>query len=192
MHFTLCGNMKKRIALISLFVAVLLILAWGMGGRTGFDYSLTCTKCLDSSHVIERKFLGLTYNKTVTPRAKQPGYSEITGHECRHVYHKGGYGRSSISWFGGGIGCGMTAEGMVFRDRNQAVKHTFELYRRLGNKPLAAKTLALIDRLLPPDFDWKASRGRSELLGEMAGFAWVFGETSSEAAWKKLLDETGH
>jgi hypothetical protein len=54
--------MKKQILIYSFLVVILFVLAWGMGGRTGFDYSLTYIKYLDDFHVIEREFLGVTYN----------------------------------------------------------------------------------------------------------------------------------
>jgi hypothetical protein len=184
--------MKKRILISSIFVAAFLLLAWGMGGRTGFDYGLTCTKCLDDSHVIERKFLGVTYSNKTTRWGAPSDYADITGHECKHVFHKGGCGKSWISWSGSGIGCGMTGEGMVFRDRNQAIRRTFELHQRFGNKALAKRTLDLIDKWLPPDFDWKASRGRSELRDRMLCFSLVFHETESEVAWQRLLDVAEH
>ncbi len=184
--------MKKRIVITSLIVAAILILAWGMGGHTGFDYGLTCTKCLDDSHVIERKFLGVTYSTKTTRRGAPSDYVGIVGHECKHIFHKGGRGRSWISWSGGGIACGMTAEGMVFRDRNQAIRRTFELHRRFRNKDLAKRTLEWIDRMIPPDLDWKASRGRSESQDRMLCFTWAFQETESVEAWQRLLDVAEH
>lgn len=180
--------MKKRVVIASLVVTAFLVLAWGMGGRTGFDYGLTCTKCLDDSHVIERKFLGVTYSTKTTHRGAPSDYVDIMGQECEHVFHKGGCGRSWITWSGHGIGCGMTAEGMVFRDRNQAIRRTFELYRRLGSKELAKRTLDLIDRLLPPDFDWTASRGLSADRERLLCFGWAFEKTDTEESWKRLLD----
>ena len=184
--------MKKRIVITSVVVAAILVLAWGMGGRTAFDYGLTCTRCLDDSHVIERKFLGVTYSTKRTHRGKPSEYFDITGHECEHVYHKGGFGRSWISWSGSGIGCGSTAEGMVFRDRNQAIRRTFELHQRFGNKELAKRTVELIDRWLPADFEWKSARGRSESRDRLLCFSWAFQETESEEGWQRLLDVAEH
>lgn len=185
-------NMKKRIVITGVLVAVILVFAWGMGGRSAFDYGLTCTRCLNDSHVIERKFLGVTYSTKRTPRGKPTEYFEITGRKCEHVYHKGGFGRSWISWSGSGIGCGSTAEGMVFRDRNQSIKRTFELHQRFGDKELARRTLELIDRWLPADFDWKASRGRSESQDRLLCFSWAFKETESKEEWQRLLDIAEH
>lgn len=184
--------MKKRIVITCVLVTALLVLAWCMGGRTAFDYGLTCTKCLDDSHVVERKFLGVTYSTKRTPRGKPTGYVDITGHECEHVYHKGGFGRSWISWSGSGIGCGSTAEGIAFRDRNQAIRRTFELHRRFGNKELAKRTLELIDQWLPADFEWESARGRSETRDRLLCFSWAFQETKSEEGWQRLLDVAEH
>ncbi len=184
--------MKKRVVIASLVVTVFLVLAWGMGGRTGFDYGLTCTKCLDDSHVIERKLLGVTYSTKTTHRGAPLDYVKIMGHECEHVFHKGGRGRSWISLSGSGIACGMTAEGMVFRDRNGAIRRTFELHQRFGNKELAKRTLKVIDRWLPPDFDWKGARDRSESQDRLLVFSWTFQETESEEGWETLLDVAEH
>jgi hypothetical protein len=50
----------------------------------------------------------------------------------------------------------------------------------------------LIDRLLPPDFDCKASRGLGEGRDRLLCFVWPFQQTDSEESWKKLLDIAEH
>jgi hypothetical protein len=163
-----------------------------MGGRTGFDYGLTCTKCLDGSHVMEQKFLGVTYSTKKTHRGNRSGYFEIMGHECKHVYHKGGFGKSSISWYGHGIGCGRTAESLVFQDRNQAIRHTFKLHQRFRNKELAKRTLELVDRLLPPDFDWRATRSDKKFQERLLYFSRAFDQLESVKRWQSLLEIAEH
>jgi hypothetical protein len=184
--------MKKKTIIYSLLVVVLLVLAWGRGGRTGFDYSLTCTKCLDDSHVMERKFLGVTYSTKRTYQGNPSEYLEIIGRKCEHVYHKGGCGKSWISWYGHGIGCGWTAEGIVFQDRNRAVRRTFSLHQKFRNKELATRTLELIDRLLPPDFDWKATRSYSESRDRLLCFCRAFEQVESVETWQSLLEIAEH
>jgi hypothetical protein len=52
--------------------------------------------------------------------------------------------------------------------------------------------LEWIDRMLPPDLDWKALRGRSESRDRMLCFTLAFEETESEEAWQRLLDIAEH
>jgi hypothetical protein len=187
--------MKKHAATACVWTAcitVLLVLAWGMGGRTGFDYGLTCTRCLREYHVVERNFLGVTYATSKTLGNTKPDYHAITGHECHHVYRKGGFGRSNISWFGESIRCGRTGEGGAYAYRNEAVRLTFELNKKLRNTKLSLRTLRLIDTLLPPDFDWKESHGRSEGRDKLLCFALAFKQVESEESWVSLLEVAEH
>ena len=134
----------KRAGLILFGFAMALL----FGGST-YDYGLKCTKCHLGKHVVLRMCFGIPFYRSSTEGTRAADYQGIFGQPCRHVFRKGGFGRSS--WFFGGGGCGITAEGNILRFRTQAVNTTFELAKRFGDKESARKTFAIIDRLMPPE-----------------------------------------
>jgi hypothetical protein len=136
-------NLKRAVLILVGFAIALLF-----GGST-YDYGLSCTKCRLSRHVVLQRCFGIPFFRSSTEGTRAADYEGIFGQPCRHVFRKGGFGRSS--WFFPGGGCGTTAEGNILRFRTQAVATTFELAKRFGDKESARNTFAIIDRLMPPE-----------------------------------------
>jgi len=182
--------MKRRIITLGICGTLLFVAVWYLGGRTTYDYGLNCTKCHKDYHVVERKFLGFTYNTKKTLRQDPPYYATFTGQECDHVFRRGGFGRSTFF----GIGCGITGEGIFFRDRNRALRSAFRLGDQLDAPELAKRTMVVVDSLLPPDIDWMEKPRKTD---EEQMMLYLFGamleKIEDEDAWRKLLlvAETG-
>jgi hypothetical protein len=108
-----------------------------------WDYGLNCTRCLYYEHHLQHRFFGVTLWETKSNHRDLYGrsYMDLFGRSCTHALKKGGFGHNP--------GCGITAEGMVFSGRNQAVKALLEAYQRNPNRPLAQESFALVENLFP-------------------------------------------
>jgi hypothetical protein len=145
--------MKKQLLRILSFVFVLLILWISVPyGFSNYDYDKRCTRCLREYHVLEKRFVGLTYYKSEELVFAGYDLADFTGTPCVHVYRTDGFGRETFNPIGGGmIADGVTAEGTLFRFRWEALKATFDLYLKTHNKELLKQSMDFIDSILPPD-----------------------------------------
>lgn len=133
------------------FVVSALFGAWGR-----YDYGVRCSKCLAKKHVVEWQFLGIPLTRRTQDQKGAQNYEGVFGRPCEHVLRQGGFGRTSISLFGGGIGCGMTGEGMLVRPRMDAVSAVYEIHARLDDRGLALETFQFIEELMPADLGLQA------------------------------------
>lgn len=192
--FVAAEKMKRRLITLGIGGALFITAAWWLGGRSGYDYGLTCTKCLQYQHIVEKKLLGVTYSSTKRLLEDPSYYSEITGHECEHVFHRDGFGRSKYFLGRSIIGCGVTSEGIFFRERNQVVQRVFQLDSELDSPMLSTRTLALVDQLVPPDTNWKAKMSSmDEPAMKLFLLSAKLSKTETEEAWREALAiaETG-
>ncbi len=123
------------------------------------DYGLICAKCMETHSMLEGKLFGITFSKKDRGiRSNEIGsvYEGLYHTPCNHLFHKGGFGRSTYYWslhgkffHRGKIACGQTAEGILFRWRDGAVRSTFSAYRRMTNAEMAHETLQFIESKFP-------------------------------------------
>jgi hypothetical protein len=140
-----------KISKCFLWLSIAAFICGAFGAWTTFDYSLDCTKCLASKHVVEQKAFGITISHSTEDEDKGEDYPRIFGHPCEHVFRKGGFGEAWHSLFGSGIGCGVTGEGIFIRPRLEAVAVTYDAEQRLHDRDLTLATFQLIDTLMPAD-----------------------------------------
>ncbi len=150
--------MKNLLAITAVVFGLFLLVLLHFSAKTIYDYGLVCTKCLQDRHIVDYRYFGLTYRKTEKLQEDPTYYQDLMGRECRHVFHKAGFGRQRH----GMIGCGMTAEGIHFRVRNEAVEKTFRLGSKLQAPDLVRQTMTVVDSLLPPDSNWQNREAVSE------------------------------
>lgn len=131
----------------TIIICLLLLLLVVNFGWSSYDYSLQCTKCLADKHVVENCFLGVTYSSSTKDRDPAKDYQRIFGRPCEHLFHKGGFGRSTA----GGVSCGMTSEGIIFSARNSAALAVYAAEERLRDMNLALETFGFIDTRVSPD-----------------------------------------
>ena len=174
----------KRAVWIAFPVILILSVLLLSGGRSTYDYELTCTNCLQDHHVIERKIVGITYSRTSKLTSDPPDYPRIRSSDCDHIFHRGGFGRTRR----GVHADGMTSEGAYFRDRNQLIRQVFRLHRQFEENALANETLDLTNRLLPPDADWsKQSQSLDENRTRLLLLKHSLEEVDSLEQWKELV-----
>jgi hypothetical protein len=127
-----------RIGLILGAVALFLLLF-----SNTWDYGFNCTRCLYYEHRIQHRLCGITLWESTKNRRNEyeQDYRAIFQQPCTHAMKTGGFGHNP--------GCGMTAEGIVFNGRNNAVKALFETYQRNPNAALARESFALVEQLFP-------------------------------------------
>jgi hypothetical protein len=131
----------KRPALIVLILGAVSMFLLLFGNT--WDYGFTCTRCLYYEHRIQHRLCGITVWESTMRRDNQYEqiYRALFQQPCTHMMKTGGFGHNP--------GCGITAEGMVFQGRNQAVKALFEAYQRNPNAALARESFALVEQLFP-------------------------------------------
>ena len=140
----------KRVAIglsVAFLIGLFIVIAVQGFGFSTYDYDLKCTKCLRDYHVVEYKYLGLTYSKTEHLNLEGNDLSQVFGEPCQHIYRKGEYGRQ----IGGLMEDGETAEGQLFSLRWKTIASAFDLYKKFPNKELLRKTFQITDSILPPD-----------------------------------------
>jgi hypothetical protein len=164
-------------------------LVTAFGGWVVDDYGLRCTKCLETKHVVVQRFLGIPLYKR-TQDHKPPGdYERVFGHSCEHVFRKGGFGRTTCSIFGSGIGCGRTGEGMVLAPRISAVGATYEAEKLLHDRELVHETFQLIDSLVPPDSSFERRKELSPIDGvTLMRLAHHLHRVKTAEQWRAVLD----
>ncbi len=123
---------------------MLAVLAVIFQGYAVYDYGLVCTRCLYYEHRIQPRLFGVPlWDYPSGSREDEYGkiYAEIFDHPCAHKLKTSGFGYRS--------GCGITAEGNLFSNRNEAVRAAFEAYKRVANRPLAKDSFEIIEHLFP-------------------------------------------
>jgi hypothetical protein len=128
-----------------------MLVALLLGAWSTWSYTLRCTTCSATAQLVEQQFLGFPFS----PRRSEPRpgaqYERLFGRPCKHVFRRVGFARNTHLLLGMVTVCGVTSEGVMLHGRMEAVQALYRLDLRLPNQELAAKTLALIDRLVAPD-----------------------------------------
>ncbi len=162
--------MKKLLIAVAILIGVFFA---GLLFQT-YDYGKTCIYCLRDYHVVEEQFCGVTfYRKSKLRDEGYPRYEEVFGHPCEHVYKTGGFGRSIGGIWGGGIGCGMTAEGVLFRQRKAIIGLSYRLSETTRETAPLITTIELMDIWFPETL-LKDFSGDTSLVsaGQNAAFSW--------------------
>ena len=128
-------------------LGIAIFYACALLARSTYSCELVCSRCLATQHVYEERLLGLPLQTRTTDGEPGEDYQSVFGHSCDHAFHRGGFGLQTIS----GIRCGVTSEGSRYGFRDRAVKMAFAAGKRCHNQSLTKRTLALIDRVTPPD-----------------------------------------
>ena len=168
---------------------LLVIACTAFGAWKGYDYSLNCTRCLKSKHVIEQQFFGVTFSRTSKDMDLSADYERIFGHPCEHIFRKGGFGRTSHSLSRSIVGCGLTGDGSLLRPRLEAVSAVYDAEHLFHDRDLTLDTFRLIDTLMPPDIRMEQ---RNDLTRAAQSNLFLFGSSLRDVGtaqqWQRVLD----
>jgi hypothetical protein len=162
-------------------IGILVVLVLGFFGSSTYDYGFKCTKCLRDSHVVEKRVFGITYWRSSRLRFEGYDLKPITGSACQHVFRKNG--------FGDGIGCGLTAEGGLFKERWEGLASAFKLNETVRDNTLLRKTLFAADSYLPPDatISYQNSKEGRETLPKLYLLSFLLRKAQNRAEWEAAL-----
>ena len=143
--------MKRALQISGCLLALFILANAWCCGFVVYDYHLTCTRCLRSERIVEKKFCGITYPRTEKLTFAGYDLSGLTGAPCQHIYREGGFGRQTYFLGGSVESDGEFPEGVLFRFRMTVLRQAFQLDQRFPDKDLMRETMNFADRCLPPD-----------------------------------------
>ncbi len=193
-------------------ITIWLIAFLAIGGllwatKTKTAYGATCSRCLQRMHGVEVKRAGILISNEQKlekfhpspdggggftlgsmPPVNPKDYEDITGHPCAHSFKRTGYCR----YTGRGVGCGQFSEGMAFRPRLEPLETISRAFERIPDRGLGKGSLAVLDRIFPPDatvqeahklsYDFETTAKKLETMTLLLSIV----ETADE--WRKALD----
>lgn len=146
-HSGIIGSiLRTRLAI---YLPVLLIVAVFFG-RTDFHYSEQCVKCLRKDPVAQKRVLAVPVWSRRIQGDENPSYQRIFGEPCGHSFSKWDWGMGPEIFSSGIIRTGKSGDEAFLSSRISAVREAFAAFERTGDRDLATRTFALIDRWVPP------------------------------------------
>jgi hypothetical protein len=160
---------KRRLPRKAKIVLGIGVLVLALSLSEGWGIGALCPKCLQGAHITLIKVAGIpvfkwtSYDRymrlspswsgqTITvPNDIYPAmYAEILGHKCRHELKKDGFS-ATIAPFSllGAHKDGAFSERRLYQPRIEAVAALYIAFANVRNVPLAQRTYAKIDSLLP-------------------------------------------
>lgn len=160
------GNSIRWWRIAIWLIAILTVggLAWSI--RTKTSYGSVCVKCLQRMHGLEVKCCGIPISNEQKlerfrpapeggggfilgsmPSVDPKNYADIAGYPCAHSFKRTGFCRYSSR----GVGCGHFGEGIAFRPRLEVLEIILRTFSRIPDRDLGKGSLAVLDRIFPPD-----------------------------------------
>jgi hypothetical protein len=163
------GNSKKRRSRLAWIALGIGIVVFALSFSEVWHISAICPKCLQGAGITLIKVAGIPVFKWTSydqymrlapswsgqtfavPNDIRPGmYVEILGHKCRHKLKRDGFGATIGPFsFLGVHKDGAFSERALYQPRIEAVAALYSAFANVRNVPLAQRTYAKIDSLLP-------------------------------------------
>jgi len=174
--------MRNIIYCFVLLVLIMGVVAIACACFSSFSTSKTCVLCVREYGVLQKKFLGVTYQNTEKLRSK--GFENMIGNHA-HAYKRGGFCRRT----GGIIACGKTREEAIFGKRKNILNFSFALAQQYEDKMPAINTVEIMDKWFPITLTNKEEVDDPMVYVYARDFSNALHDVKSKSEWKALVQK---